>query len=154
VRPTSSRVREALFSLLGQDLSGLRVLDAYGGSGLLSFEALSRGAQSVTVCERNGKTAAFIKKAGRSLGVEERMTLRIGAVPKALPAGSWDLALLDPPYGDSPIELMAALEGRIAWRLVLEQDAAAPSAEAAGFQVLKRREYGGTALSIYAPSSD
>ena len=49
VRPTSSRVREALFSMVGQDLEGVRVLDAFGGSGLLSFEAYSRGAIVTTV---------------------------------------------------------------------------------------------------------
>ena len=53
VRPTAGKVRQALFNMIGQDLSGWTVLDAFGGTGLLGFEAWSRGAERVTICEKS-----------------------------------------------------------------------------------------------------
>ncbi|MDX1388993.1 MAG: RsmD family RNA methyltransferase, partial [Acidobacteriota bacterium] len=62
VRPTPDRVREALFSSLGPDLTALRVLDAYAGSGALGFEALSRGAAHVTMIESDPKTLTVLAR--------------------------------------------------------------------------------------------
>ena len=72
MRPTSARVREALFSVLGQHLEGLSVLDAFGGSGLLSFEAASRGAGPITVVERNRRQVRSIERQAAELGLELR----------------------------------------------------------------------------------
>ena len=69
VRPTSARVREAVFSMLGQDLDGLAFLDAFGGSGLMGLEAWSRGAQ-VVVYERQRATARWIQRQGEALGAQ------------------------------------------------------------------------------------
>ena len=105
VRPTSSRVREALFSMVGQDLTGVTVLDAFGGSGLLSFEAYSRGA-TVTTVERHRATARQIQEAAQSLGAN--IDLRMDDARNVLSSGSWDVVLMDPPYKDDPIEWAAA----------------------------------------------
>lgn len=153
VRPTGSKVRQALFNALGQDLSGVVVLDAYAGSGLMSFEALSRGAERATLVEKNGKTAGFIEKAARSLGLEERVEVRVGTSPAALGEGSWDLVFLDPPYTSSPEATLSRLEGRVRWRLVLESARDTPSPEAPGLELLKRRDYGRSSLSIYGVRS-
>ena len=75
VRPTASRVREALFSILGQDLGGRDFLDGFGGSGLITFEAISRGA-TVTTVERNRTIASGIQASAAQLSVE--IDLRIG----------------------------------------------------------------------------
>ena len=88
VRPTTSRVREALFSMVGQDLSGWTVLDAFGGSGLLAFESVSRGADRVTVVERNGRAAAAIRAAAGALGV--RIDLRVQDASSVLGTATWD----------------------------------------------------------------
>ncbi len=102
VRPTTSRLREAMFSMVGQDLSGWTVLDAFGGTGLLGFEALSRGAAALTICERHRGIARQIRASAASLGV--RVDLRVRDAAQVLSGGTWDLVLLDPPYEADALE--------------------------------------------------
>lgn len=108
LRPTPARVRETLFNWLGQDLSGWRVLDAFAGSGALGLEAASRGADRVTLLERNAALARSLQS------VVQRLTRGASALPgqriEVLPADalSWmqgtreafDLVLLDPPFDE------------------------------------------------------
>ncbi len=148
-RPTASRVREALFSMLGQDLSGLVVLDAFGGSGILSFEALSRGAERAVIVEQSGAAARQIKQAAAALGLAERVQVRRGSSPAELPEGPFDLALLDPPYAMDPAPTLAAVAGRVSWRVVLEHAARRPPPEVAGLRLEKAKRYGDTGLAIY-----
>lgn len=101
IRPTTARVREALFSMVGQDLSGWTVLDAFGGTGLLGFEALSRGADAVTICERHRGAVRQIRASAAGLGV--RVNVRIGDAVHTLGAGKWNLVLVDPPYDEEPL---------------------------------------------------
>src|ERR1700751_3910778 len=68
LRPTPDRVRETLFNWLGQDLTGRRTLDAFAGSGALSFEALSRGAAHAVAVEQNRELFRALIDAGRTLG--------------------------------------------------------------------------------------
>src|ERR1700744_6493180 len=88
-RPTTDRVREALFNILSarRDLSGLAVLDLYAGSGALGLEALSRGAASVLLVESDQRTAAVIARNIETLGLHGA-TLRHGAVAAVLAAGT------------------------------------------------------------------
>lgn len=100
VRPTSARVREALFSIVGQDLSGVRMLDAFSGSGIMAFEAWSRGADVVAV-ERDRRAWTALEGNARALGVEIRIVR--GDVRKRLDVlGSFDLVFADPPYAEAP----------------------------------------------------
>ena len=69
VRPTTDRVREALFSMVGQDLAGQTFLDAYGGSGIVAIEAWSRGAE-VTIVERDRRTLKALERRGAEVGVQ------------------------------------------------------------------------------------
>ena len=69
LRPTSNRVREALFNILGQDLSGFDVLDLFAGSGALGFEALSRGARRVVFVESNPETASALRRSAEDLPI-------------------------------------------------------------------------------------
>lgn len=101
-RPTSDRVREALFSMLGP-LDGARVLDLFAGSGALGIEALSRGATEATFVERDARAAATIRRNIDALGladarVHERDVLSFVRV--ARPA--YDLVFVDPPYDAAP----------------------------------------------------
>ena len=148
VRPTSARVREALFSLVGQDLAGQRVLDAFGGSGLLGLEAWSRGAE-VTVFERDRAALRGIHRRGAELGAD--WTVRAGDVLRgAAGLDPFDGILADPPYGTGPEEVLARLAPRATRWLVLETDRREEAPTRAGLLHLDRvRTYGGTRLWVY-----
>ena len=102
-RPTSDRVREALFSAIESwcgSLQGLRFLDLYAGSGAVGLEAWSRGAGVVTLVEQDRRTAALIPPTPRR-SASPRPTCGSAAVAGALhtpPAAPYDVAFLDPPY--------------------------------------------------------
>ena len=104
VRPTPDRVREALFSILQSKLgsfSGIKVLDLFAGSGALAIEALSRGAASACLVEKD-RMAEFVIRENLSLcKLEDKTTLLIKDALRCLhefTAGSFDLIFLDPPY--------------------------------------------------------
>ncbi len=102
-RPTSDRVREALFSSLDSSvgsLSGLRFLDLYAGSGAVGLEARSRGAASVMLVEQDRRTATLIRDNLRTLGFSE-VEVVAGAVARVLtepPPAPYDVVFMDPPY--------------------------------------------------------
>ncbi|WP_248582377.1 16S rRNA (guanine(966)-N(2))-methyltransferase RsmD [Nocardioides sp. InS609-2] len=102
-RPTSDRVREALFSAIESwcgSLSGLRFLDLYAGSGAVGLEAWSRGAGVVTLVEQDRRTAALISDNARELDFARAHVLA-SSVTTALakvPTAPYDVAFLDPPY--------------------------------------------------------
>lgn len=102
-RPTSDRVREALFSAIEAwcgSLDGLRFLDLYAGSGAVGLEARSRGAGVVTLVEHDRATAALIRRNATTLGFG-RVDVVTAAVATALltpPAAPYDVVFLDPPY--------------------------------------------------------
>jgi 16S rRNA (guanine(966)-N(2))-methyltransferase RsmD len=150
VRPTSSRVREALFSMLGQDLSGRRVLDAFGGAGVLGLEAWSRGAE-VTIRELRGKVAARIRLACRELGANVRVEVGNAlAVPTDEELRQYDVVLADPPYAMEPKGVLATLGLRCAETLILETDARTVVPDTGGgLAMVRRRVFGGTALHIF-----
>lgn len=152
VRPTSSRVREALFSRLGQDLSGRKVLDVFGGSGLLSFEALSRGAAKVVICEQDKAALAFIRHNVAKLGFGDRVSIRSGRVPGVLPREQFDLVLADPPYEKDLSKLAKALAQCVSADLVLEHRTGAEEVEFPGLELVGSKKYGSSTLSFYRPS--
>jgi 16S rRNA (guanine(966)-N(2))-methyltransferase RsmD len=106
LRPTTDRIRETLFNWLGQDLAGLRCLDAFAGSGVLGFEAASRGANAVTLIERDKKAFANLQANLNALqsspavaSIELLHSDGLGFLKKQANA-SWDLIFLDPPFDD------------------------------------------------------
>lgn len=100
-RPTIDRVRESLFGVLG-DLTGVRALDVYAGTGALGIEALSRGAESSVFVESRAAAVSVLKENIQSLGVAERTTvlgMGIERAPAALRrVAPFDLVLADPPW--------------------------------------------------------
>jgi 16S rRNA (guanine(966)-N(2))-methyltransferase RsmD len=102
LRPTPDRVRETLFNWLGQDLRGLACLDLFAGSGVLGFEAASRGAASVVLVEQNQRACAVLRDNAASLGNDRLEVVRTDALEFAAAAGRqarrFDLLFLDPPY--------------------------------------------------------
>lgn len=161
-RPTSDRVREALFSILvsagliGDDLEPT-VLDLYAGSGALAFEALSRGAASAVLVEQTRDAILAIKDNARSLDLEDRITVVGGRVERSLEKieGPFDLVFLDPPYADVKTAGFASVLGAAArllrpdGALVLEHALKDDPPDIAGLTLDRSRKHGDTALSLY-----
>lgn len=151
-RPTADRVREALFSMLG-DVSGARVLDLYAGSGALGIEALSRGAASALFVERDPRAAAAIEWNLRSLGLDQPVRRQDALRFLGRAEGTFDLVFCDPPYDfvariAGPLaERLPALLARGA-RIVTESDKRSPLE--LPFPVLGERVYGDTRIAIHA----
>ncbi len=141
-------MREALFSLVGQDLDATTVLDAYGGSGLLGLEAWSRGA-SVTIVERDRRAVQRIRENVGALRAEVRVIP--GSIDKLVGRlEPFDLVLADPPYSLDPGPVLAMLAPVVGGKLILETDERTESPEQAGsLKLAKKRGYGGTRLWVY-----
>jgi 16S rRNA (guanine966-N2)-methyltransferase len=157
-RPTSDRVREALFSALGE-VHGARVLDLWAGTGALGIEALSRGAAHATFVENARPALTALRDNLASLGLEEVTRVVGQPVERALRGLArpgeppFDLVFADPPYavvGAVPTAI-AALAGDLApeARIVVEHAARDAAPQLAGFRARPSRVYGDTAVSLY-----
>ncbi|MDP3520509.1 MAG: 16S rRNA (guanine(966)-N(2))-methyltransferase RsmD [Hydrogenophaga sp.] len=106
LRPTPDRVRETLFNWLGQDLTGLRCLDAFAGSGALGFEAASRGAAEVLLIEQAPALVAALKDNATRLKATQITVQRGDALSlmRQRAGQVWDVVFLDPPFGDGQNE--------------------------------------------------
>lgn len=100
LRPSSDRVRETLFNWLQFDIQGLRVLDAFAGTGALGFEAASRGAADVLLIERDQRACAALKAGCERLGAERVAVQQADVLSwlSAHPEQQFDLAFVDPPF--------------------------------------------------------
>lgn len=153
-RPTSGRVREALFSMLG-DVGGLEVLDLFAGSGALGIEALSRGAADATFIDASPDAVTCLRANLRAVG-EERHVVQADwqqAARQLRAAGArFDLIFVDPPYAQAE-GLAARLEdelralGSSGARVVVESDRDRPLD--LPLTLMRERQYGGTLLRIH-----
>jgi 16S rRNA (guanine966-N2)-methyltransferase len=110
LRPTPDRVRETVFNWLGQDLSGWACLDLFAGSGVLGFEAASRGAGRVTLVERDPKVHGGLVQAAKTLQAAQVEAVRADAVKFcAFSPRRYDLVFLDPPYHQDWLAKLAPL---------------------------------------------
>jgi 16S rRNA (guanine(966)-N(2))-methyltransferase RsmD len=161
-RPTSDRVREALFSMLTSDgvfaeNGDPRALDLYAGSGALGLEAISRGAGSAVLVESGKAALVAIRDNVRELGLDEQVTVLPMRVDRALPRleGPFELVLLDPPYAEVRERgFSAILDGAArllapSGILVLEHAASDEPAPPEGLALDRRRRHGDTALSLF-----
>lgn len=158
-RPTSDRVREALFSAIDAavgSLTGLRFLDLYAGSGAIGLEALSRGAGVVTAVEHDRRTAALIRENARTLGMG-RIDVVTGSVPRVLaqpPRAPYDVVFLDPPYHLETPRVVADLQallgqGWLAAGALVVVERSSRDGELSwpdGLEGLRSRRYGETML--------
>ena len=159
-RPTSDRVREALFSALDAAVgswAGLRVADLYAGSGALGLEALSRGAEHVMLVESDPRTASVARENVAAVGLPGAtvVTRSVSAVVRDTAAGSpYDVVLLDPPYALAGDDVTAVLDALVArgWLaddavVVVERDRRSPPLRwPAGLRPDRERRYGETVL--------
>lgn len=158
VRPTSDRVREAIFSALGDRVAGARVLDLYCGTGALAIEALSRGAVSAVLVDRDTRPALGNVQ---RLGLDEKAELVradvgrwLGQVSSASEAGKFDLVFVDAPYKladrvaqdlNTHLPQLLAEGGRA----VIESGARRPL-KVDSLEPLRQRRYGAADVTIYA----
>lgn len=153
VRPTSDRVREAVFSALGP-IEDKLVLDIYCGTGAMAIEALSRGAERATLIDHDTRPALGNI---RHLGLEDRVDLIRAKLPEGLadldPDRPFDLIFCDPPYRladrvggelNSKLATLLASDGRA----VIESPASRP-AEITSMRQVRERRYGGAHVAFY-----
>jgi 16S rRNA (guanine966-N2)-methyltransferase len=156
-RPTSDRVREALFARL--DPEGADLLDLFAGTGALGIEALSRGADRATFVERSARCARVLRQNLEELGLASRCEVVVAEVPGALArmgerGRRFDLVLLDPPYAsDEASGALAALvrsellrEGAI---VVVESSRRRPPSAVPGLEAIDERRYGDTLITRF-----
>jgi 16S rRNA (guanine966-N2)-methyltransferase len=165
-RPTTDRVREALFGILASAgvVEGARVLDLYAGTGALALEALSRGASTAVLVESGREALAALRGNVEALGLQQQaqvVAVDVGqAIPRVARGGPFDLVMIDPPWalvdeGAADRALSAlAREGGLAegaW-VVLEHSSRTPPRDVEGLERQDTRRYGDTALTFYKPA--
>lgn len=157
LRPTSDRVREAIFNLLinahGNPVAGARVLDLFAGTGALGLEALSRGALQATFVDDGAKALALIRANIAKMRAEaETRVIRQDARRLGPNAGAgYGLVFLDPPYGKGLGEaVLAALlaEGWLAPGAMVVWEEGAPPVVPDGFEQVDQRKYGDTVVTL------
>ena len=153
VRPTSDRVRESIFDILGSrgGVEGLRVVDLFCGSGALGVEALSRGAEHVTFVDSDPAALGAVRENLAAVGLDhEPVTVVRASLPAwlATTTAEFDLALCDPPYAfDDWAALLGSLRAGV---VVVESGAPLPLPDGwpDGYMVTRERRYGSTLVTV------
>ena len=159
LRPTPSKVREALFNILG-DVQGFRMLDLFAGSGIMALEALSRGAATAVSIEQNRRAVHAMDQLRTSLDMAEIWQIMPMSVEKGLSClteQSFDLVFADPPYEQGYAGALPALLNRHAIhcsRLVIEESARVQLQWPAGWRCRQSRRYGDTILHFLEPDTE
>lgn len=164
LRPTSDRVREALFSIVSVRLPGCRFLDLYAGTGAIGIEAVSRGAGQVTCVESNGEALTLLRRNIADCGMAEQIIVCGQTVKQFLSRsdgrnGPYDIVFADPPYAiaqeltalftEEPSVRLFAADARL---IIEHASKAALPAELGGCAFRRAYRYGDTTLSLYTAS--
>ena len=164
VRPVSDRVREGLFSSIGQRVEGARVLDLYAGTGAVGIEALSRGAEHATFVDSSPSAVAAVRENLRLTSFEERGSVQRSDVLRFLERlrdrdRGFDLVFLDPPYAAGPSEVEPALLGldpllREGFTVILSRGSRDPNDVIPLHWVVARRlSYGDSVVTLFRSGS-
>jgi len=154
-RPTSEKVRQAIFNIL-PDVEGMQVLDMFAGSGALGIEALSRGAAHVTFIDQAKPALSAVRANLKELELEARATVLAGdaltLAARHVPPSPWQLVFIDPPYRSDlavrAVETLAHLAPDAV--IVIEHDRRnAPPDELGSLLRTDQRRYGDTLVSFY-----
>ena len=155
-RPTTQRVRTALFSILESfGMEGKRVVDLYAGTGTLGIEALSRGAGHADFVEVNSRRCALLRDNLNSLGYSDRASVHCMKVEKAVKTlgKSYDFVLMDPPYTIGPVHDVLDEVGALAREgaVVVAGHSSRHTLEPKynRLELMQERRYGDTVCSIY-----
>jgi len=161
IRPSSDKVRETIFNLLGQDVSGMKVLDLFAGTGSLGIEALSRGALSALFIDNSRQAVQLIRKNLTLCGYESSCSVLKRDLIRGLPYGHSliknrvDLVFIDPPYGK---ELIPPILRRLSEKEVLSPSSIVVAESSkndqlpsifAKLRLIDTRIYGETKIDIY-----
>jgi 16S rRNA (guanine966-N2)-methyltransferase len=162
IRPTADRAREALFSIIGQEVKGATVLDLYAGTGAFGLEALSRTAQRAVFVDNNPQAVQLIEKnielcgfSDRTLVLKRDLSKGLYFLAKQLPEIRFSIIFIDPPYGKGlsvtmlhEIEEINLLSSNVL--VVVEEDALAelPS-KVTELRLVDQRRYGDTGFWFY-----
>jgi 16S rRNA (guanine(966)-N(2))-methyltransferase RsmD len=163
LRPTSDKLRQTLFNVLGRRVAGARVLDAFAGTGAVGIEALSRGASHVTFVESDRRAAALIQANLLHCGLKEGYAIirvdfaeaapRLDSSPPDGPAAPFDIIFLDPPYGATGmISALGAAAGLASPETLVVIEHArrdAPPAEAGTLRLTRSLLSGDSGLAFY-----
>lgn len=163
LRPTSDKVREALFSILGLQVSGCRFLDLYAGTGAVGIEALSRGAATVTFVESDPKAVQLLRKNLQACQLLDRAQICVGQTATFLSRADWwhgpyDILFADPPYAaldELDVLIHAWKPGLLSEEamVMIEQDSRTTvPASIDHADLVRRYQYGDTALYRYSLS--
>jgi 16S rRNA (guanine966-N2)-methyltransferase len=154
-RPTSEKVREAIFNIL-PDVAGMQVLDMFAGSGALGIEALSRGAAHATFIDLSKPALGVLRTNLRELEIEDRATVLAGdavvLAARHVPASPWQLVFVDPPYRSdlATRSVLALAHLAAAPVVVIEHDRRnAPPENLGSLLRTDQRRYGDTMVSFY-----
>jgi 16S rRNA (guanine(966)-N(2))-methyltransferase RsmD len=173
IRPTSDKVKGAIFNMLGESVVDATVVDLFAGTGALGVEALSRGAKKCWFCDLSADSAALLQRNLTALGIggegvtlrdDFRRALRVIAGASAKPAsGGVDLVFVDPPYDKGYYgEVMRALlihdmispGGLVVLESAADARVAGNGRAFPGFGGIKSKRYGHTAVDIYERIAD
>lgn len=155
VRPTSDRIKEAVFSIIQFDIEGRRVLDLFAGSGQLGIEALSRGAESAVFIDCDKATIATVKANLETTGLAEKATvLQTDALAFLQTSGlMFDIVFLDPPFADGLVQkalpLAAAITAPGGIILCETPHTEKLPEEAGAFKLHRVYKYSKTAITVY-----
>jgi 16S rRNA (guanine966-N2)-methyltransferase len=162
IRPTADRAREALFSIIGQQVDGSSVLDLFAGTGALGLEALSRGAQSAVFVDKSSQAVKLIKKnvelccfSDRSSIIKKDLEKSLSFLGKLLPVKEFSLIFIDPPYRQTlSLKILKELSSEnflVSKGLVVaEDDAGHEMPEIVGsLNLFDQRKYGDTGFWFY-----
>lgn len=164
LRPTSEKVRQAVFNIIGGYIKGMNVLDLYAGSGAFGFEALSRGARTVDFVEKDKVLCETIRENVKTLGVDNSVCIVRLDVDSAIQRYSsmgkvFSLIFADPPYQSGEVEKLIELIDK---NKILNKDSIVviehskrerPSERSSLLKMIDSRQYGDTVISIYRRTS-
>jgi 16S rRNA (guanine966-N2)-methyltransferase len=164
VRPTADRIKESLFNILPRDFSGMKILELFAGTGNVSIEALSRGAEGVVLVDASERSARIIRENLRRVGFTDRAQVWAMPARRALnglarQGQKFDLIFLDPPYDQKlvgrSLELIASIHPLEPSALVVaEHSVREPVKLSYGLLSLNdQRRYGDTLLSFFTDAA-
>lgn len=162
IRPTSSKVRQAVFNIIGNDISGFRIIDFFAGTGIMGIEALSRGAEWALFVDNSNRALAMIKKNLELCGFGDKGHVLKRDLTEGIPGNdklqqkSIDLVFIDPPYGkdiipgvmESIVKSKIMADGSYIVTESMKHDCLPE--KAGDFFLIKTRRYGETKIDIYS----
>lgn len=156
IRPTTDRVKESVFNLIQDYVANSKVLDLFGGSGALAFEALSRGAESAVIVDADAESINVISKNAASLKFDRGVRILHITYQNFFKTNNeqFDLIFLDPPYNKGYIEPVLesiVKDCRLSENgiILLESDGTDMHSDVEGLKILKQKKYGRSYITVY-----